>query len=550
MNLTSIDGLLLKKMFIAGANELNKNKQLVDSLNVFPVPDGDTGTNMSLTVLAAARECEKNNVEDVSEVGKLISSGSLRGARGNSGVIVSQLIRGFAKGIENKKSVNAMEIALAMEKGVETAYKAVMKPKEGTILTVAKACAESAMRAVEEIDDISLVLKKVIEDGNDMLSKTTDMLLALKQANVVDAGGKGLMCILEGAYKSLSVSGDIKVDAPMEGKTVDFSALNAVHDAEITFGYCTEFFINVPNVPQDTVKDLKAYLENIGDSIVVVENEEIVKVHVHTDHPGQALEKALSIGSLSGLKIDNMREQHTSKIDFSTSESNYTVKQNKEKKKIGFVAISAGSGLNDVLENLGVDEIIEGGQTMNPSTEDIIKAVNNVNAENVIILPNNKNIILAAEQAAEFTEDKKVYVVPSKSVPEGIAAMFNNDSTAEVSDILTGMNESIGNVTTAMLTYAVRDTKIGDTEIKEGDFLGMVGGDIKVVSPTLEEAAKELIKVSVDEDKEVVTIYYGSETTEEDAQKLASFVEEEFSDCEVEVISGGQPIYYYIISVE
>ena len=550
MNLTSIDGLLLKKMFIAGANELNKNKQLVDSLNVFPVPDGDTGTNMSLTVLAAARECEKNNVVDVSEVGKLISSGSLRGARGNSGVIVSQLIRGFAKGIENKKSVNAMEIALAMEKGVETAYKAVMKPKEGTILTVAKACAESAMKSVEEIDDISLVLKKVIEDGNDMLSKTTDMLPALKQANVVDAGGKGLMCILEGAYKSLSVSGDIKVDAPMEGKTVDFSALNAVHDAEITFGYCTEFFINVPNVPQETVKDLKAYLENIGDSIVVVENEEIVKVHVHTDHPGQAIEKALSIGSLSGLKIDNMREQHTSKIDFSASESNGTVKQNKEKKKIGFVAISAGSGLNNVLKNLGVDEIIEGGQTMNPSTEDIIKAVNNINAENVIILPNNKNIILAAEQAAEFTEDKKVYVVPSKSVPEGIAAMFNNDSTAEVSDILTGMNESIGNVTTAMLTYAVRDTKIGETQIKEGDFLGMVGGDIKVVSPTLEEAAKELIKVSVDEDKEVVTIYYGSETTEEDAQKLASFVEEEFSDCEVEVISGGQPIYYYIISVE
>lgn len=549
MGLNSINGLLLKKMIIAGANELNDNKQLVDSLNVFPVPDGDTGTNMSLTALAAARECEKNNSLSIAEVSKAAANGSLRGARGNSGVILSQLFRGFSKGLEGMEEAGTLELAVACRKGVETAYKAVMKPKEGTILTVARACADAAEKHAAETEDFEVFISKVIEEGNQMLLKTKDMLPVLKQADVVDAGGKGLLCILIGAFKNINTSEDIKLNDSNEVPAVDFSALTSVENAEITFGYCTEFFVVQKNVPEDTVKDLKNYLTSIGDSLVVVADEEMIKVHVHTDHPGKAIEKALTIGALNGLKIDNMRIQHTSKIDF-TVEKKEPVIEAAEKKGTGFISISMGSGLSEIFKNLGIDEIIEGGQTMNPSTEDILNAINKVNAENIIVLPNNKNIILAAEQAAKLSRDKKVFVLPSTTVPEGIAAMINYDATEDVQDAFEIMKESISLVKTCSVTYAVRDTSIGETKIVQGDILGMLGGEIQVVAKDIAEGTKELVAKAVGDDSEVISVFYGSDVKEEDAEKMVDHLRNTYPQCEVELHLGNQPLYYYIISVE
>lgn len=549
MGITSINGLLLKKMIIAGANKLNSEKQLVDSLNVFPVPDGDTGTNMSLTVLAAAREIEKCDSLNIGEVAKLAANGALRGARGNSGVITSQLFRGFYKGLEGKTEVGTKELAQAIANGVKTAYKAVMKPKEGTILTVARACGESASKYADKITDIEKFLEQIIEDGNAMLLQTTEMLPALKQANVVDAGGKGLIFILQGAYENIHTEGDITVDEPLKTQAPDFSAITSVDNESITFGYCTEFFINVKNAGDNVVTKLKAYLGTIGDSIVCVADDEIIKIHVHTDHPGLALEKALTIGSLSGLKIENMREQHTNIIDFGGNKK-AEVKNNEPAKELGFISVSVGSGLSDIFKNLGVDEIIEGGQTMNPSTEDILNAVEKINAKNIIVLPNNKNIILAAEQAAKLSKDKKIYVVPSKTIPEGITAMINYNIGEGVEENVSNMTDSLSYVKTAMVTYAVRETSIDDKKIEEGDILGMLGGNISVVSKDIMEGTKELIDNAIDEDSEMISIYYGSDVKEEDADELAQYIEEKYPDCEVEVQMGNQPLYYYIISVE
>ena len=549
MGLNSINGLLLKKMIIAGANELNDNKQLVDSLNVFPVPDGDTGTNMSLTALAAARECEKNNSLSIAEVSKTAASGSLRGARGNSGVILSQLFRGFSKGLEGMDEAGTLEIAVACRKGVETAYKAVMKPKEGTILTVARACADAAEKYAAETDDFEVFLSKVIEDGNEMLLKTKDMLPVLKQADVVDAGGKGLLCILIGAFNNINTSGEIKLNDNTQAPAVDFSALTAVDSGEITFGYCTEFFVVQKNVPDETVQDLKNYLTSIGDSLVVVADEEMIKVHVHTDHPGKAIEKALTVGALNGLKIDNMRIQHTNKIDF-TVEKKEPVIEAAEKKGTGFISISMGSGLSEIFKNLGVDEIIEGGQTMNPSTEDILNAIDKVHAENIIVLPNNKNIILAAEQAARLTTDKNIFVLPSTTVPEGIAAMINYDGTQDVETGFEFMKESIELVKTCSVTYAVRDTSLGDIKIKEGDILGMLGGEIQVVAKDIAEGTKELVAKAISEDSEVISVFYGMDVVEEEAEKMVEYLKETYPQCEIELHLGNQPLYYYIISVE
>lgn len=549
MGITSINGLLLKKMIIAGANKLNSEKQLVDSLNVFPVPDGDTGTNMSLTVLAAAREIEKCDSLNIGEVAKLAANGALRGARGNSGVITSQLFRGFYKGLEGKTEAGTKELAQAIANGVKTAYKAVMKPKEGTILTVARACGESASKYADKITDIEKFLEQIIEDGNAMLLQTTEMLLALKQANVVDAGGKGLIFILQGAYENIHTEGDITVDEPLKTQAPDFSAITSVDNESITFGYCTEFFINVKNAGDNVVTKLKAYLGTIGDSIVCVADDEIIKIHVHTDHPGLALEKALTIGSLSGLKIENMREQHTNIIDFGGNKK-AEVKNNEPAKELGFISVSVGSGLSDIFKNLGVDEIIEGGQTMNPSTEDILNAVEKINAKNIIVLPNNKNIILAAEQAAKLSKDKKIYVVPSKTIPEGITAMINYNIGEGVEENVSNMTDSLSYVKTAMVTYAVRETSIDDKKIEEGDILGMLGGNISVVSKDIMEGTKELIDNAIDEDSEMISIYYGSDVKEEDADELAKYIEEKYPDCEVEVQMGNQPLYYYIISVE
>lgn len=549
MGITSINGLLLKKMIIAGANKLNSEKQLVDSLNVFPVPDGDTGTNMSLTVLAAAREIEKCDSLNIGEVAKLAANGALRGARGNSGVITSQLFRGFYKGLEGKTEAGTKELAQAIANGVKTAYKAVMKPKEGTILTVARACGESASKYADKITDIEKFLEQIIEDGNAMLLQTTEMLPALKQANVVDAGGKGLIFILQGAYENIHTEGDITVDEPLKTQAPDFSAITSVDNESITFGYCTEFFINVKNAGDNVVTKLKAYLGTIGDSIVCVADDEIIKIHVHTDHPGLALEKALTIGSLSGLKIENMREQHTNIIDFGGNKK-AEVKNNEPAKELGFISVSVGSGLSDIFKNLGVDEIIEGGQTMNPSTEDILNTVEKINAKNIIVLPNNKNIILAAEQAAKLSKDKKIHVVPSKTIPEGITAMINYNIGEGVEENVSNMTDSLSYVKTAMVTYAVRETSIDDKKIEEGYILGMLGGNISVVSKDIMEGTKELIDNAIDEDSEMISIYYGSDVKEEDADELAQYIEEKYPDCEVEVQMGNQPLYYYIISVE
>ncbi len=553
MSYNSINGLLLRKLIIGGANELNSNKQLVDSLNVFPVPDGDTGTNMSLTMLSAAREVEKSNSLKVSEISKLAANGSLRGARGNSGVILSQLIRGFSKALADDEDVNTKKLAAAAKKGVETAYKAVMKPKEGTILTVARAIADSAAIACEETDDIEVFLKRVIEDGKKMLDKTPDMLPVLKAAGVVDAGGMGLICVLEGALKNLYEEGDVKVDEPSTAAVVDFSALASVEQEEITFGYCTEFFILVQNAEDSVVNTFRTYLSTIGDCVLVINDDEVIKVHVHTDHPGRAIEKALEIGALNGLKIDNMRIQHTNKIDFEAKAA-VEVKEVPvapvEKKKLGFVSICAGDGFAEIFKNLGVDEVIEGGQTMNPSTEDILNAVSKVNAENVIVFPNNKNIILAANQAAIIEEEKNVFVIETTAVPEGISAMINYNPDEDIEDIIEDMNDAKGLVKTCTITYAVRNTTIDDCEITEGDILGMYNGKIEVIAKDKQEGTKELVKAAIDDDSEIISIYYGSDVTEEDAEEIAEFIEEEYPDCEVEINRGGQPLYYYVISVE
>ena len=560
-NTKTLNGVRLGRMIIAGANELAANKQLVDAMNVFPVPDGDTGTNMSLTVMAAAREAEKKGSLMAADVTKAASSGALRGARGNSGVITSQLFRGFAKGLEGLEEAGVKELAAAAEQAVKTAYKAVMKPKEGTILTVARGCAEAAEKLSHETDDIEAFLTGIIKYGPEVLAQTPEMLPVLKQAGVVDAGGRGLLFILEGALKQLK-AGDQHVtlndgqSAAAAAPEMDFASLASIENESITFGYCTEFFINVQGADETVTTGLKNYLGTIGDSVVCVADDEIIKIHVHTDHPGLAIEKALTIGSLTGLKIDNMREQHTNKISFTEASAAPSVPvaevpvAEQPKKDVGFVSISAGEGLTAIFKNLGVDEVIEGGQTMNPSTEDILNAVDKINADHIFVLPNNKNIILAAEQAAALSEDKKLHVIPSRSVPEGISAMFCFEADADPDEMEAAMKDAIKLVDTATVTYAVRDTSIGDKEIREGNILGMLNDQIEVVAEDVMEGTKELIKASIKDESEVVGIYYGADATEESAEELAAFIEENYPDCEVEVQSGGQPLYYYIISVE
>ena len=552
MALTKLNGLILKKMIIAGANRLNEKRQIVDALNVFPVPDGDTGTNMSLTALAAAKEAEKINSLSISEVAKAISNGALRGARGNSGVITSQILRGFSKGLEGLEEADVKELAQALQQAVKTAYKAVMKPKEGTILTVAKACADSASKMAETTQDIDVFLQKIIEDGNAMLLQTTEMLPVLKQAGVVDAGGKGLLYLLEGAFESRNSIEVLKTAEPSQNQTENFEALASVENTSITFGYCTEFFILVNNVEEKVVQNLKTYLATIGDSIVCVSDEELIKIHVHTDHPGLALEKALLIGELSGLKIDNMRQQHTNRIDFSSSQK-YTTEQAEqktaEKKEIGFVAVSPGDGLSKIFKNLGVDEVIQGGQTMNPSTEDILNAVERVNAKTVFILPNNKNIILAGEQAAKLIKNKTVIVIPSKTIPQGITAMLNV-TEQDAQQMQQTMIESMENVVSASVTYAVRETVFGGKQIQEGDIIGMQEDNIAVISKSAENGAKELLKKIVTEEAEMISIYYGEDVTQKEAENIKRYAEKNFPNCDIELQRGGQPLYYYIISVE
>lgn len=550
--MNTIDAKLLARMFLAGAKNLEVKKEWINELNVFPVPDGDTGTNMTLTIMSAVKEV--NNLEDVqmTSLAKAISSGSLRGARGNSGVILSQLLRGFTKGIRDLEELDAVALARAVDKGVETAYKAVMKPKEGTILTVARGVADKALELAEDAENLQTFLEDVLEEGRRVLAKTPDMLPVLKEAGVVDSGGQGLMVVLEGAFDAfMGKEVDLTFDGGESAKVVK---ITPQAEADIKFGYCTEFIIvlNKEFTAEDEV-DFKAYLSSLGDSIVCVADDEVVKIHVHTNDPGLAIQRALTYGSLSRIKIDNMREEHQEKL---IKDAEKIAAQQAEeaakapKKEVGFISVSIGEGFGQIFRDLGVDYLIEGGQTMNPSTEDMLNAIIKVNAEHIFILPNNKNIILAANQAKALTKDKDIIVIPTKTVPQGITAVINYVPEKSVEDNEKDMTEEITRVKTGQITYAVRDTHIDDKEIHEGDIMGIGDHGMLAVGKEVAAVAKETVEQMVDDETELISIYYGEGFTEEEAEKLAGELEEQYDYCDVEVNCGGQPIYYCIISVE
>ena len=565
MEITSINSKLLARMFLAGAKNLDSKKDWINELNVFPVPDGDTGTNMTMTIMSAAKEVSSLTNPTMAELAKAISSGSLRGARGNSGVILSQLFRGFCKVIKEYDEIDVTILCEACQKAVETAYKAVMKPKEGTILTVAKGAAEKALELSDETEDVVTFVEEVIKQAEYVLDQTPEMLPVLKQAGVVDSGGQGLVQVLKGAYDALIGK---EIDYTIEGAPTGAAPakISAETEAEIKFGYCTEFII-VFNAPMSDNEEhaYKAFLESIGDSIVVVADDEIVKTHVHTNDPGLALQKALTFGSLSKIKIDNMREEHQEKLikdsqklaaQQKAEEEAYEAAQADEKinnmpaKEMGFVSVSIGEGMNEVFRGLGVDYLIEGGQTMNPSTEDMLNAIEHVNAKTVFILPNNKNIIMAANQAVDLVEDKQIIVIPTKTIPQGITALVNYIPDHSAEENKEQMMAEIENVKTGQVTYAVRDTEIDGKTIKQNDFMGIGDKSILSVGTDLKATTLEMVDAMVDEDSAIVSIYFGSDSDEDSANELAAAIEEKYPDVEVEVNDGGQPIYYYVISVE
>ena len=551
MEMTTINAETLQKMFIAGAKNLEAKKEWINELNVFPVPDGDTGTNMTLTIMSAAKEVGAITEPTMETIAKAISTGSLRGARGNSGVILSQLFRGFTREIKKVDQIDVDVLSRACVKAVETAYKAVMKPKEGTILTVAKGMADKSCELVGESDDLVHVIDEIIKHGDYVLSQTPEMLPVLKQAGVVDSGGQGLMTVIKGAFDALLGK---EIDCTLEPvQTAGTKVTEEVpmDDVEIKFGYCTEFIINLDKeMPKSEEKAFKEFLESIGDSIVLVADDEIVKVHVHTNEPGVAITKALTYGSLSRMKIDNMREEHQERLIKNAEKMAEQQKADEPRKKYGFVAVSVGEGLDEIFKGLNVDYIISGGQTMNPSTEDILNAIDKINADNIYVLPNNKNIILAAQQAESLVEDKNIIVVPSKTIPQGISAMigFIPDNSPE--DNKEAMIDSMSYVKTGEVTYAVRDTVIDDKEIKEGNIMGIGDEGILAVGEEIDDTTINMIKEMQDEESEIVSLYYGAEVTEEAANKLADKIAEALPEIEVEVYPGGQPIYYYIASVE
>lgn len=574
MSLNTIDATLLQKMFLAGAKSIEAKKEYINELNVFPVPDGDTGTNMTLTIMSAAKEVSAIEAPDMKSLAKAISSGSLRGARGNSGVILSQLFRGFTKEVKEHSVIDVPVMANAFQKAVETAYKAVMKPKEGTILTVAKGAAERAAELVGETDDLEYFGAEVIKHMEEVLAYTPELLPVLKEAGVVDSGGSGLVEVVKGAYEA------------MLGKEVDFGIMEqpkaapersagvvnseGIETSDIKFGYCTEFIIMLEKeYTGQTEYEFKAFLESIGDSIVVVSDDDIVKVHVHTNDPGLAIQRALTYGSLTKMKIDNMREEHNEKVILEAEKQAAVIRGQEAEKKpqeqevvqertasteprkaVGFVAVSIGNGINEIFKGLGVDYLIEGGQTMNPSTEDMLNAIEQVSADTIFILPNNSNIILAANQAKALTEDKEIIVIPSKTVPQGIAAMINyvyDKSAAENEQFMTdGMHA----VRSGQVTYAVRDTSIDGKEIHQGDIMGLDDKTILAVGKNIADTTIELVDAMVDENSELISLYYGSETAREDAKAVAARIEKLYPDVDVEVHDGGQPIYYYVLSVE
>ncbi len=556
MGKSTINAELCAKMFLAGAKNLEANKEWINELNVFPVPDGDTGTNMTLTIMSAAKEVAGLENVNMETLAKAISSGSLRGARGNSGVILSQLLRGFTKGIHDTEEIDVITITEAFQKAVATAYKAVMKPKEGTILTVAKGFADKATElALTENVEMEELLDTSLKYAEEVLAKTPEMLPVLKEAGVVDSGGQGLIQVLKGAFDAyLGKEVDYTIEKPES--TGEPAQADTRTEADIKFGYCTEFIIMTRKpMSQEEEQKFKAFLESIGDSIVVVADEEIVKVHVHTNDPGVAITRALTYGELSRMKIDNMREEHREKLirdaeKVAAAQAAEQPKKTMPHKEVGFISVSIGDGIGEIFKGLGVDYLIEGGQTMNPSTEDMLNAIAEVNADTIFIFPNNKNIILAANQAQALTEDKKIIVIPTKTVPQGISAIISFDAAKTPEENEEAMKEAISLVKTGQVTYAVRDTHIDDKEIKEGNIMGIGDHSILAVGEDIAEITKETIGLMIDEDSELISVYYGEGITEEDAQALGDELQEQYPDCEVEVYEGGQPIYYYVVSVE
>ena len=551
---------VLAKMFLAGAQNIEAKKDYINELNVFPVPDGDTGTNMSMTIMSAAKEVTALNNPEMKDLAKAISSGSLRGARGNSGVILSQLLRGFTKAIKEEKEIDVLALAAACQRARDTAYKAVMKPKEGTILTVASGIATKAAEMAEETDDLEVFIPAVIEYAEEVLNKTPEMLPVLKEAGVVDSGGQGLLEVIKGGYDAF-LGKEIDYSSIKPSTSVTVNKVNAEDTADIKFGYCTEFIIlTEKEFTEEDEQEFKKFLSSIGDSIVCVADDDVVKIHVHTNDPGLAIQKALTYGQLSKMKIDNMREEHQEKLirdaeklaeEQAKEEAAYEEKKTAEPRKaMGFITVSIGAGMNEIFKELGADYIIEGGQTMNPSTEDMLNAIDQVNADMVFILPNNKNIILAANQAKSLVEDKEIIVIPTKTVPQGITAIINFMPDADAKTNEEAMLEEIKNVKTGQMTYAVRDTHIDDKEIHEGDIMGIGDSGILAVGKDLEETTKELIANLVDEDSELISIYYGEEVSEEEAEKFAGEIEELYPDVDVDIQFGGQPIYYYVLAVE
>lgn len=565
MEINTIDAAAFAKMFLAGAKNLDAKKEWINELNVFPVPDGDTGTNMSMTIMSAAKEVSALENPDMKSLAKAISSGSLRGARGNSGVILSQLFRGFTKVIAKYDTIDVNVLCDATQKAVETAYKAVMKPKEGTILTVAKGASDKALELVDTTDDLIFFIDEIIKEAERVLAKTPDMLPVLKQAGVVDSGGQGLVQVLKGGFDSLlGKEIDYTIEGISDTKKAEDGSKNSYIDAqanqEIKFAYCTQFLIMLDK-PFHSKKEneFKSYLETIGDSIVVVADDEIVKVHVHTNDPGMAMQKALTYGSLTTIIIENMKLERDEKISAmkekemqstALGEAPKAEEVKEEPKEVGFISVSIGEGIGEIFKGLGVDYIIEGGQTMNPSTEDMLNAISKVNAKNIFILPNNKNIILAANQAVSLVEDKNIFVIPTRTIPQGITALINFIPESSAKENAERMTEELDTVKTGQVTYAVRDTMIDDKEIHQGDYMGIGDKTILSVGKDMETVTREMLSEMMDEDSAIVCIYYGEETTEADANKLAEDIEADYPDVEVEVHFGGQPIYYYVISVE
>ncbi|WP_099188212.1 DAK2 domain-containing protein [Tepidibacter mesophilus] len=527
-------------MVLSGANNLQNHKELVDKLNVFPVPDGDTGTNMSLTIQSAVMEVMKESNTTIKEIGKAASKGSLMGARGNSGVILSQLLRGFAKAIEDKEKLDTKDLANALKQGSDTAYKAVIKPIEGTILTVARETGDFAIKICQKEKDIKKFMEKVLGEANRSLENTPNLLKNLKEAGVVDSGGKGLVCILEGAYKAFI--GEFVERNIQFSEVQEVSKNTEISTDDIKFAYCTEFILDTDKIDDSKMKNL---IQNHGDSLIVVGDDSLIKVHIHTNNPGIVLQEAIKYGQLDKIKIDNMKIQHKNIL----VEDDYVREESKEMKEYGFISIAMGSGITSIFKDFGVDYVIEGGQTMNPSTEDFIQAIDNINANNIIILPNNSNVIMAANQAKEIS-DKNIIVIPSKTTPQGFSALLAFNSEADSESNQKAMNYALENVKTGQITFAVRDTSMNDIDIKEGDIIGIGEGKIQEAGKSIKDVTLSLIDKLVDENSEIITLFYGEELNEDDTNELRKEIEEKYDDLDVEVYCGNQPLYYYIISVE